>query len=324
MKSINIILKEVLPMSDIVKPFWVMVQKEIADHVRSWRFIILVALILLTTTGSIYTVLAVIQQHPAQLSANSHFLYLKLFTKSTNNLPPFITLIGFLGPLVGIALGFDAVNSERDNGTLSRIISQPIPRDYFINSKFMGALTVIIALVFALGFLVLGLGILYIGLPPAFSEFMRIVIFLAFTCIYIAFWLNLGITFSILFRQSSTSALSTLAIWLFFTVFYSMLVKFLINAFFYRQAAARPLAQLLSRISPSYLFNELTTILLTPSIRSLGGLSFRQMAGAIPSTLPIGQSLLLVWPDITALIAATLVCFGISYVLFMRQEIRAN
>lgn len=324
MKSINIILKEVLPMSDIVKPFWVMVQKEIADHVRSWRFIILVALILLTTTGSIYTVLAVIQQHPAQLSANSHFLYLKLFTKSTNNLPPFITLIGFLGPLVGIALGFDAVNSERDNGTLSRIISQPIPRDYFINSKFTGALTVIIALVFALGFLVLGLGILYIGLPPAFSAFMRIVIFLAFTCIYIAFWLNLGITFSILFRQSSTSALSTLAIWLFFTVFYSMLVKFVINAFFYRQAAARPLFQLLSRISPSYLFNELTTILLTPSIRSLGGLSFRQMAGAIPSTLPIGQSMLLVWPDITALIAATLVCFGISYVLFMRQEIRAN
>ena len=300
-----------------------MVNKEISDHVRSWRFIILVALILLTTTGSIYTVLAVIQQHPAQLSAHTDFLYLKLFTKSTNNLPPFITLIGFLGPLVGIALGFDAVNSERDNGTLSRVISQPIPRDYFINSKFMGGLTVIVSLVFALGFLVLGLGIIYIGLPPAFGEFLRVVVFLIFTCIYIAFWLNLGITFSILFRQSSTSALSALAIWLFFTVFYSMLVQFVANTFYYRRAA-QIISQSLSRISPNYLFHELTTILLTPSIRSLGGLSFRQMSGAIPSTLPLGQSMLLVWPDITALIAATLVCFGISYVLFMRQEIRAN
>lgn len=317
-------MKEVVPMSDIVQPFWVMVQKEISDHVRSWRFLILVALILLTTTGSIYTVLAVIQQHPAQLSAHSQFLYLKLFTKSTNNLPPFITLIGFLGPLVGIALGFDAVNSERDNGTLSRIISQPIPRDYFINSKFIGGLSVIIALVFALGFLVLGLGIIYIGLPPAFSEFLRVVAFLVFTCVYIAFWLNLGITFSILFRQSSTSALSSLAIWLFFTVFYSMLVHFAINAFYYRRALAQPMSQMFSRISPNYLFHELTTILLTPSIRSLGGMSFRQMSGTIPSTLPLGQSMLLVWPDITALIAATLVCFGISYVLFMRQEIRAN
>ncbi len=67
----------------------------------------------------------------------------------------------------------------------------------------------------------------------------------------------------------------------------------------------------------------MTTVLLTPSIRSLGALSFEQIAGSLPSTLPLGQSMLLVWPDITALIAATLVCFGLSYTLFMRQEIRA-
>lgn len=310
-------------MSEHVKPFWVMVHKEISDHVRSWRFIILVALILLTTAGSIYTVLSVIREHPAQLSAHSTFLYLKLFTKSANNLPPFITLIGFLGPLVGIALGFDAINSERHSGTLSRIISQPIPRDYFINSKFVGSLYLIFTLIFALGFLVLGLGIITIGIPPTFSEFVRILSFLVFTCVYIAFWLNLGIVFSILFRQASTSALSSLAIWLFFTVFYSMLVGFLTNMLYYNQAVAKAATLAFSRVSPTFLFNELTTILLTPSIRSLGALSFRQMSGAIPSTLPLGQSMLLVWPDITALVAASLVCFGLSYALFMRQEIRA-
>src|SRR5699024_12694640 len=36
-----------------------------------------------------------------------------------------------------------------------------------------------------------------------------------------------------------------------------------------------------------FLFNELTMILLTPSIRSLGGLSFEQVSGTIPSTLPL-------------------------------------
>lgn len=309
--------------TDTVRPFWVMVQKEISDHVRSWRFIILVALIVLTTSGSIYTILSVIQDNPAQLSADTTFLYLKIFTESINNLPPFITLIGFLGPLVGIALGFDAVNSERDKGTLSRVISQPIPRDYFINSKFVGALIVIFALIFALGFLVLGLGMLYIGLAPAAEELVRIIAFLVFTCIYVAFWLNLGITFSIVFRQSSTSALCTLAIWLFFTVFYSMLVNFLVSATTYSNYAARTLTVMLSRISPEFLFNELTTILLTPSIRSLGGLSFEQVSGTIPSILPLGQSMLLVWPNITALVAGTLICFGISYMLFMKQEIRA-
>ncbi|HLR31479.1 MAG TPA: ABC transporter permease subunit [Fodinibius sp.] len=310
-------------MTDTVRPFWVMVQKEISNHVRSWRFLILVTLILLTTSGSIYTILTVIQDNPAQLSADSTFLYLKLFTKSAGNLPPFITLIGFLGPLVGIALGFDAVNSERDKGTLSRIISQPVPRDYFINSKFVGALIVIFFLVFALGLLVLGLGILYIGLAPALEEVLRIMVFLLFTCVYIAFWLNLGIMFSILFRQASTSALSSLAIWLFFTVFYSMLVSFVVGVTDYGRYAAQALTVMMSRISPDFLFNELTMILLTPSIRSLGGLSFEQVSGTIPSTLPLGQSMLLVWPNIIALIAATLICFGISYVLFMRQEIRA-
>ncbi len=304
-------------MTDKVRPFWVMVQKEISEHVRNWRFIILVALILLTTVGSIYTVLSIIRDNAAQISSNTTFLYLKMFTKSNNNLPPFITLISFLGPLLGIALGFDAVNAERNKGTLSRVISQPIPRDHFINSKFVGALTVIFILVFSLGLLVLGLGILYIGVPPALGEFLRIIIFLIFTCIYIAFWLNLGITFSIVFRQSATSALSALAIWLFFTVFYSMLVNVITGV-----SSSVNLSLILSRISPNYLFDELTTVLLTPSIRSLGALSFEQIYGAIPSTLPLGQSLLLAWPHITALLAATMICFGISYVLFMKQEIR--
>jgi ABC-2 type transport system permease protein len=32
----------------ILHPFWVIVFKEISDHVRSWRFIILIAIITLT------------------------------------------------------------------------------------------------------------------------------------------------------------------------------------------------------------------------------------------------------------------------------------
>src|SRR5699024_3315258 len=122
------------------------------------------------------------------------------------------------------------------------------------------------------------------------------------TCVYIAFWLNLGITFSVLFRQSATSALSSLAIWLFFAVFYSMLLNFITHAFYYKRAADA-LTVMFSRVSPAFLYQELTTILLTPSIRNLGALSFSQVSGAIPSTLPLGQSILLVLPDIIALVA---------------------
>jgi ABC-2 type transport system permease protein len=64
--------------------------------------------------------------------------------------------------------------------------------------------------------------------------------------------------------------------------------------------------------------------MLTPSVRSLGPLTMEQVYGAIPSPLPLGQSLLLIWPHVTGLIAATAVCFGLAYVLFMRQEIRSR
>jgi len=49
-----------------------------------------------------------------------------------------------------------------------------------------------------------------------------------------------------------------------------------------------------------------------------------QAYGAIPNPLPLGQSLLIVWPQLTGLIAATVVCFALSYISFMRREIRSR
>lgn len=80
----------------------------------------------------------------------------------------------------------------------------------------------------------------------------------------------------------------------------------------------------LLRFAPSELFNEATMTLLMPSVRSLGPLTMEQVHGAIPSPLPLGQSLLVVWPQLTGLIAATVVCFALSYVSFMRKEVRSR
>ncbi|HEY4134109.1 MAG TPA: ABC transporter permease, partial [Alphaproteobacteria bacterium] len=41
------------------------------------------------------------------------------------------------------------------------------------------------------------------------------------------------------------------------------------------------------------------------------------------SPLPLGQSLLLVWPQITGLVAIAILLFAVAYTLFQRQEIRA-
>jgi ABC-2 type transport system permease protein len=82
----------------------------------------------------------------------------------------------------------------------------------------------------------------------------------------------------------------------------------------------------LARLSPTFLYGEILAALLNPAVRSVGlGLLLPLLPqGAIPGTpLPLGQSLLLIWPQLTGLIAATILLFALGYVLFQRQEIRA-
>jgi len=315
----------------IMHPFRVIVNKEMSDHIRSWRFIILLSLIALTCLASVYTGLAGIGAKINSADSGNPYFFLLLFTSSDGTLPPFFVFVSFLGPLLGISLGFDAINSEQTHGTLSRILAQPIHRDYIINAKFLAALNIISVLFFSLGFLVMGAGLILTGIPPTSEEFLRIIFFILLSILYVSFWLNLSILFSVRFRQPATSALAGIAIWLFFTVFYSIIVTLIARA---ASPSATASAQQVAgyqdmilnmlRILPSQLYSDATTTLLMPSVRSLGPLTMDQIVGAIPGPLPLGQSLLLVWPQITGLIASTILCFVFSYISFMKKEIRSR
>ncbi|MBD2867619.1 ABC transporter permease [Paenibacillus arenilitoris] len=312
-------------------PFRAIVAKEFGDHMRSWRFVILLGIVALACIGSIYAAVTAIQAGVQSGQADDEYLFLQMFTASDGTLPTFVTFVSFLGPLIGIALGFDAVNSERNKGTLSRLLSQPVYRGDFILAKFAAALLLIAVVLFSLGFLVMGLGLVTIGYPPTPEEAMRVVLFLLVAVVFVGFWLNLSILFSICFRQAATSALSGIALWLFFSVFYSMITGLIDKATAPAESSAfsvllRHYEQmlLLNRLSPSYLFSEATSTLLMPNVRTLGPLTTEQVVGAIASPLPLLQSVLLSWPQLVGLLAATMVCFGLSYALFMRQEIRSR
>jgi len=314
-----------------VHPFRVIVAKEISDHVRSWRFIIMIAIIALTCMGSIYTALTNLGKATQANDPDGAFFFLKLFTISDGTMPSFFVFISFLGPLLGISLGFDAINSEQNKGILSRILSQPIHRDYLLNAKFVAALTVIGVMFFVLAFLIMGFGLIFIGIPPTPQEFLRIICFTLLSIIYVAFWLNLSILFSVQFRQPATSALSGIAIWLFFSIFYTMIINLILKPLTPPEMAApqqllrfEALRLGLLRVMPNQLFSEATTTLLMPSVRSLGPLTVQQIYGTVPGPLPLGQSLLIVWPQVTGLISATIICFVISYITFMRREIRSK
>ena len=312
-------------------PFAVMVHKEVADHVRSWRFIIMAGLIVLTFLGSMYVSLSNISIAVGNLNDPDHlFVYLKLLTTTNGTIPSFYVFVSFLGPLLGIALGFDAVNAEQNNGTLTLLLAQPVYRDNFLLSKFMGALIVISVLFLSLCLLMIGGGLIITGVRMEPVEFFRILGFAVLSILYVGFWLSLSICLSVVFKRASTSAITAIGIWLFFTVFYGIIIKIIVTALLPDKSFMLPDAEVASNnllmnllsIAPGQLYTDATTTMLMPSIRSLGPMTMEQMAGAIPSPLPLKESFMIVWPQVSGLIAATTVCFACTYYLFMRREIR--
>lgn len=309
----------------------VLINKEVSGHIRSWRFIILIVLIVLTFTASLYVSASNLKSAVGNMQdPDQTFLYLKLLTTTDNSIPPFHIFLNFLAPLLAIALGFDSINSEQNGGTLTRLIAQPIYRDNLLFAKFSGPLIIVATLFTSLVLLMLGGGLLLTGIRIEIQELFRILGFVIISIIYVGFWLALAVLLSICFKQPATSALTAIGIWLFFTVFFPIVVNLVIRSvlphpnFLAEESLVRYNELILNilRLSPGQLYTDATTVLLSPSVRSLGPITMEQMVGAIPAPLSLRNSILIVWPQVSSLLAATMVCFAISYYVFMRREIR--
>lgn len=301
-------------------------RKELADHFRSKRIIILLALVWLSGFSTIYIAgQSIHQEVPA-----SGFVFLLLFTASSGSLPPFVSFIAFFGPLIGLALSFDAINREQSSGTLGLVLSQPIFRDTVVNGKFLAGLTVIGFMLVSIVLIVSGLGLWMLAIPPSLEEVLRIITYMAITIIYIGFWMALAMLFSIFFKRITTSALAGIAVWLFFLVFMPMIASLAADrlAPVDEESAEsvlrhERLAQAIGRVSPATLYDEVVVTTLRPTVRTLNPVMVSEVEPITSGTLPLGQSLVIIWPHLVTITSLTLVCFAISYVKFLRQEIRA-
>lgn len=300
--------------------------KEAADHMSSARMHLVMLLVLLTAIAAVWGAIDRIRD----TTAEDAYLFLKLFTVAREPLPSFAAFLGFLLPLVAISLGFDAVNGEFNRRTMSRLLAQPVYRDAILFGKFLGGLLVIAIALLTLWLLTVGLGILTLGLPPSGADIVRSVFWLIATLFYAGVWLALAISFSTVIRTPATSALAALSVWLILTFFWGMIAPLL--------ASLQPvdpfdpvsivnqyeLQQSIARFSPQTLYSEITGLLLNPSARSVGPLFMHQLQGAvIGAPLPTMESVMIVWPQISCMVAAMLVLFTLAYVVFQRQEVRA-
>jgi ABC-2 type transport system permease protein len=322
------------------RPGWLVVaDKEFGDHVTSIRFTVLLLILAAAVAPPLYFASGTIRDLASEASGQPA-VFLALFTLAPQDtsLPGilrFDVFVGLLAPLLGIAFGFDAVNVERTERTLPRLVAQPIHRDDVINGKFAAGLTTIAVMLAALTVLVAGFGIFRLGIVPSASEVVRLVVWYGLTIVYVGFWLAFAMLLSVALRRAAASALIAFGTWFFFMVFWSVIAT--LAATLLSPVGGTPesvlgnatFEQLISRLSPATLYQEAALVLLNPvagstTISVPGSLAaYIQAQQQISSLHSLDQSLLLVWPQLVGLVALTVVAFAASYVLFMRQEVRA-
>lgn len=307
----------------------IVARKEFTDHVSSVRFLVLVALMSLAGLAAVNSAAGPIRD-AADSASQTPSIFLYLFTISPQRVPAFHEFIGILGPLLGIAFGFDAINGERAQRTLPRLVAQPIHRDEIINGKFMAGIAAIALALASVMAIVGGYGALRLGVGPSAGDLARAVAFFLVTVVYIGLWLALAILLSVTCRRASTAALTAIGIWLLFTLFGGLIAGVIADAV-HGVDAESTVDQVLAnarlelnvrRLSPDQLYRDATGVLLNPS-RQTTGILVSDETNTLPADLPLSDSLLIAWWQLVAIIGGTVALFTAAYLTFMRQEVRA-
>jgi ABC-2 type transport system permease protein len=310
-------------------------RKELEDHFSSVRFTLLLTVILMISLIMAFMTGAGLRKELEGV-AKPTLVFLMLFT-STGALFSLAQFAALFGPLMGLVLGFDAINRERAQRTLAKLVAQPIYRDAIINGKFLAGLTTLALLLAGITLMIGGLGLWVLGVVPGREEVGRLAAWLVLSVFYVGFWLGLAIFFSVVLRSMATSALAVLAVWIFLAFFVPLGATLAADTVAPVDAQAtiatvlrhEQVKRAVNYVSPIALYTDATAVILDPLRRTTRSLVLmgpleRMSLSRFERPLPLGQSALVVAPHLILLVAMTLVCFGLCYACFMRQEVRTT
>ncbi|MEM1550517.1 MAG: ABC transporter permease subunit [Candidatus Bathyarchaeia archaeon] len=311
------------------------IRKEVADHLSSKRFPLLIALILLSGLATSYLGVQSIVQGSIRETGQT-IAFLRLLTGGgISPILSFVYFIGLFGPIVGIALSFDSINREMASGSMLKVLSNPIYRDSVILGKIIAGLLIVLIIIFSSTGIVVGFNILLAGFGPTLEGAFRIIYFAVASFLYIGFWFSIGLFFSVVFRRTTTSALASIALWVFLSIFFYLIADVIateVSGLRY-YFPSPPISAIItyyevrsaiSRISPLTLYAEVANVLLNPEIRTTGLFYVYSENLPAPQPLSLDMSIALAWPSFSALIAGFIIILTLSTLMFLRAEIRPS
>ena len=200
----------------------IVAKKEFLDHVMGKKFLVILAILMLISLLSIYQGVenynndledykeqtAEIEEHPegmppGRMQEKPSILF--IFQMMS------MFYFGILGAILAIAIGFNLISGEKESGSLKSLLSHPVFRDTIINGKALGGMG---ALGFAmLVMTLLSIGILMmLGIMPTGDEFVRILVFMGFTLLFMFSFFAIALMCSTIAKNSTRAITYSLVI----------------------------------------------------------------------------------------------------------------
>ncbi len=288
-------------------------QKEFADNIFSPVFLVLLITFTLIVFSSSYV---------NGLEAGA----IKGSTLLMSGFSGMARLLGWFSPLIGIALGFDAVVKEQKSGSLNVLLTHPVFRDNIIIGKMLGAM-ITLALVLGISTIVsISSLLLLLGGTISGIELGRLILFTGMTFFYSLIFLGIGIFISIIVREASDSLVYNVVIWLgLCAVFGAIAVAIAIlltGQPISLGSTSFEMALNLANISPLYHYTEATV---GQGFIGWGGGNLGSEPAAIKGILDTSFTLVQwfseFWMNLTVLIVTPIILLIIAFIAFLRKDI---
>ncbi|MEM2922526.1 MAG: ABC transporter permease subunit [Candidatus Bathyarchaeia archaeon] len=322
--------------------------KEFSDIVRGKRFIILVVVFGLLMTAAIATVyLNVVESlRGFGVAMPRGFLGMAAYT--------LVTTMSYLAPIVGIALGCDAISGEREKGTLKLVLAQPVYRDAVVNGKFLAALLATFLAVTVATIAGIGGSVLALGVTPTVDDAARLLLFILFSVLLAMTYYGISVFISTVSKRTTQSVIIGVLIWAVFTFVVPIIASTVaaalvpiqfrpqfINVTIPGRNATRPsqqemnvyvealrqrasIQETINSVTPNYHLTKIAQYVLNMYVDVAAGFGIGggRQGQTITRSTTIAESLVQAWPNILVLSLATALAFIASYIFFTRQEVK--
>ncbi|MDJ1420936.1 MAG: ABC transporter permease [Candidatus Methanoperedens sp.] len=288
-------------------------QKEFADNIQSPVFLVLI----ITFTLIVFSYSYLMGMEAGQ--------FIKGSTLLMAGFSGVVRLMGWFSPLIGIALGFDAIVKEQKSGSLNVLLTHPVFRDNIIIGKILGGMMTL-ALVLGISTVMSVSGLLFIlGGTVSGIELSRLMLFIVITFFYSLIFLGISVIISIIVKESSDSLVYNVVIWLglcavFGAIAVAIAIIFTGQPITSISSTSFELALNLANISPLYHYTEATV---GQGFVGWGGLGSEPAAikGILDTRFTLTQWFSEFWMNLTVLIVAPIILLITAFIAFLRKDI---